>query len=74
MDPNVTWQRALGTLDRLLKEHDSIRPRPMTEQQRKELTLDLAYDLVTLGEWFEKGGFAPNASKTVLPIREVLIG
>jgi hypothetical protein len=58
MDPNVVWQRILEAASTVAANHP-----------KDQAVLDLAYDVHTLGEWFAKGGFAPNQLTTARPVR-----
>jgi len=68
VDPNVVWQRILETVDSLVKDTQVSPKQRMYPKERKEVILDLAYDVHTLGEWFTKGGFAPNETSKASPV------
>lgn len=60
MDPDVVWQRILENMGRLAKQ-----------LPRNDTVIDLAYDIHSLGEWFSRGGFAPNKKSSVKPCERI---
>lgn len=74
MDPVVVWERILEQANTLVQDdgsHDlSVRLHPHV---RRQLIVDLAYDIACLGEWFEKGGHAPNGKTPKRKTNKALI-
>lgn len=56
MDPDAVWQRVLENMAKLNRQ-----------LPRNDTVIALGYDIHSLGEWFSRGGFAPNKTTTAHP-------